>query len=177
MLFIDHWRVERTIMWAKRGGRENGAPRFGLKPKANTQWAKWVYHYAQRRVQWPKPEAKMESGKWWCMRWPNNRYEKWKYKHQYQSSWPVGFLFGSGLGSFVQVIYLFWEWVSCNLLELMEFDLCWKVLSFSLFAFALCIFTLKECMHSSIYIVSLHNKVFFKKNPYYPVRGHQSFQW
>ena len=60
----------------------------------------------------------------------------------------------------------------------MKVDLCWKylVLSFSLLHLHYAYLRLKECMHSSIYIVFLHNKT-FSKNPYYPVRGHQNFQW
>ena len=44
------------------------------------------------------------------------------------------FLFGSGLGSFIQVICLFKEWVTCNLFRINGSWPCWKslVLSFSL---------------------------------------------
>ena len=101
---------------------------------------------------------------------------KWKYRRQYRWRWFVGFLFGSGLGSFIQVICLFKEWVSYNLFRI---NGSWPLLEifgikFFTIAFASCIFMLKECMNSSIYIVFLHNKTFLKK-PYYSVRRHQNF--
>ena len=72
---------------------------------------------------------------------------------------------------------LYWEWVSCNLLKSMEFDLCWKylVLSFSLLHLHYACLQLKECMHSST-CVMFYIKL-FQENPYYPVKGHQNFQW
>ena len=99
-----------------------------------------------------------------------------EYWHQCLSIRPLRFLFGSGLGSFVQVICLFKEWVTCNLFcGINESWPCWKcsVLSFSLLHHAY--LQLKECMHSSTCVVFCMR--FFQENPYYPIRGHQNFQW
>ena len=113
-LFVDHWRIKRTIMQAKRRVREKCASGFGLGFRANVRWAKWMCYCTHRKAQFVNLEAKTDFRKRWGMRCPNSRCKKWKYWHQYQSRWPICFLFGSGLGSFVQVIFLFKEWVSCN---------------------------------------------------------------
>ena len=70
---------------------------------------------------------------------------------------------------------LFWELVSYNLLGI---NGIWPLLEifgikFFTIAFALCIFTLKKCIHSSIYVLFCIK--LFQENSYYPVRGHQIF--
>ena len=100
------------------------------------------------------------------MRSPNSKHEKMKILASISVRTTFKVSFGSGLGSFIQVICSFQERVSCNLFELMEVDLCWKylALSFSLLHLHYAYLRLKECMHSSTCVVFCI-KLFQKKIP------------
>ena len=137
-------------------------------------------YYAQRGAQFTDLEVETNLGKRWGMRWPNSKYEKWKYWHHYQSRRPLRFFLDQAWGHMSKSYDLFWEWVSCNLFEINGSWPLLEILGIKFFtiAFASCIFTLKECMHLSICVVFCIIKLFQKKKkPYYPVRRHQNFQW